>query len=127
MQNPRNLLVYAKAKSLAAEAYQLTAGFPSQERFGLISQVRRAAVSIGANIAEGCGRSGNRALCAFLYNAMGSASELEFHLELAIELHFCDEERAAPLRAHVAETKSMLSRLLVRLRARPDRAITAGR
>ena len=120
MQNPRNLRVYAEAKALATQVYLLTAGFPRDERFGLVSQLRRAAVSVGANIAEGCGRSGNRALCAFLHNAMGSASELEFHLELAIDLHLCDEGGTAPLRVQVARTKAMLSRLIVRLRARPD-------
>ena len=120
MQNPRNLRVYAESKALAVQAYLLTAGFPSDERYGLVSQMRRAAASVGANIAEGCGRSGNRALCAFLHNAMGSASELEFHLELAVELHLCNESSAAPLRAQVARTKSMLSRLVVRLRARSD-------
>ncbi len=77
MQNPDNLQVTRKARELAVETYRCTASFPRDERFGLTAQMRRAAVSIGSNISEGCGRGGNRELVAFLHYALGSASELD--------------------------------------------------
>jgi four helix bundle protein len=67
MQNPKNLLVTTKAIELAVSVYQATSRFSPSERYGLTSQMRRAAVSIGSNIAEGCGRRGDKELIAFLH------------------------------------------------------------
>ncbi len=75
---------------MAIATYSATARFPNAERFGLTSQMRRAAVSIGSNVVEGCHRAGNRAFVVFLYNALGSAAELQFQIELALELSFGD-------------------------------------
>src|SRR4051812_29332706 len=86
MQSAKNLHVYAKALELAKTVYLLTGAFPGEERFGLTSQMRRAAVSIGSNIAEGCGRRGDKELMGYLHIALGSASELEFQCELSAEL-----------------------------------------
>lgn len=86
MQKTSNLAVAARAKTLAVSVYSLTRTFPTSERFGLTAQMRRAVVSIGSNIAEGCGRHGDSGLVAFLQIAMGSASELEFQLSVAVEL-----------------------------------------
>jgi hypothetical protein len=75
----RDLKVWEKAHQLTLQVYKATASFPKEEMFGLTSQIRRAAASIPANIAEGCGRSGDAELGRFLQIAMGSASELEYH------------------------------------------------
>ncbi len=118
MQSAKNLHVYGKALELAQLVYASTAGFPPHERFGLTSQMRRAAVSIGSNIAEGCGRRGDKELVAYLYIAMGSASELEFQLELASALEYCDAEATASLQDANEAMKRMLSRLILSLRER---------
>jgi four helix bundle protein len=78
------------AERLALAVYRLTAAFPPEERFGLAQQLRRAAVSVGSNIPEGCGRRGNRELLNHLYIAMASGSELAFqvgpHRKAAVRL-----------------------------------------
>ena len=116
MQSAKNLRVYGKALELAQLVYASTAGFPQHERFGLTSQMRRAAVSIGSNIAEGCGRRGDKELVAYLHIAMGSASELEFQLELAVALEYCHPEDIAPLKGGIEAVKRMVSRLILSLR-----------
>lgn len=83
MQNPRNLRVYHQSLELAVNPYDFTAGFPVSERHGLVAQMRRAAVSVGSNIAEGGGRQGNRALIAALHHSLASLDELEFQAELS--------------------------------------------
>jgi four helix bundle protein len=79
MKDFRDLKVWEKAHELTLSIYQATAGFPPEEKYGLSGQLRRAAASIPANIAEGCGRSGDRELGRFLQIAMGSASAFDFH------------------------------------------------
>ena len=101
MQSARNLKVYERAFALARTVYAVTADFPREEKFGLTSQIRRAAVSIGSNIAEGCGRRGDRELVNYLHIALGSASELEFQLELASSLGMA---REAELEATITQT-----------------------
>ena len=118
MQNPRNLLVSARALTLAAHTYRLTRRFPADERFGLTSQMRRAAVSIGSNIAEGCGRSSDKEYIAFLHVAMGSASELRFQIDVAKILEFVTAEQASTSENMVNEVMRMLSRLIVAVKAR---------
>ena len=120
MQNPENLRVYQAARDTAIAVYLLTAGFPVAERYGLVSQMRRAAVSVGSNMAEGCGRQGNRALVPFLHHSLGSLNELDFQSDLAIRLGHCSDIEAAEVRAKVELTRRMLVRLLTELRGRPD-------
>ncbi|MGA9994068.1 MAG: four helix bundle protein, partial [Pyrinomonadaceae bacterium] len=88
MRDFREFKVWVKSHDLTLEVYKVTAAFPKEELYGLTSQIRRASASIPANIAEGCGRSGNPELCRFLQISMGSASELEYHLLLAHDLKF---------------------------------------
>jgi four helix bundle protein len=83
MQDFRKLVAWRKAHELTLRVYDVTASFPKDEVYGLTSQMRRASSSIPANIAEGCGRNGNAELARFVYIALGSASELEYHLLLA--------------------------------------------
>jgi four helix bundle protein len=118
MQDATNLRVTAEARSLAVNVYRATSGFPVQERFGLTSQMRRAAVSIGSNIAEGCGRFGNRELVQFLQIALGSVAELEFQALIASDLAFLRSEAAAPLLDHIGKVKAMLLRLIKSHRTR---------
>ena len=86
MRNPYKLRVTETAFVIAERACSVTAEFPPTERFGLVALMRRAAVSIGSNIAEGCGRSTDAQLVNFLNFASGSASELEFQARFAIRL-----------------------------------------
>ena len=86
MQNFKSLKVWQKSHELTLAIYKATANFPKDELYGLTSQIRRACASVPANIAEGCGRTGKAELARFLQVAMGSASELEYHLLLAHDL-----------------------------------------
>lgn len=89
-----DLKVWQQAMELARAVYMLSRDFPADERFGLTSQVRRAAVSVPSNIAEGYARGSQRELVQFLYIARGSLSELETQLQLADDLGFCDSKPA---------------------------------
>jgi four helix bundle protein len=88
MKDFRDLKVWDKSHQLTLACYEATGGFPKQEIFGLVSQIRRCSSSVAANIAEGCGRRGNGEFHRFLQIAMGSASELEYHLLLSKDLKF---------------------------------------
>jgi four helix bundle protein len=112
MKSFRDLKVWEKSHELTLDAYDATSNFPKQEMFGLVSQIRRCASSIPANIAEGCGRRGNGEFHRFLQIAMGSASELEYHLLLSRDLKFLDTELHASLNSRVEEVKHMLSSLI---------------
>jgi four helix bundle protein len=79
----RELKVWQKAHHLTPAVYRITAAFPREELYGLTSQLRRACSSVAANLAEGCGRNGDVEFARFCFIAMGSASELEYHLLLA--------------------------------------------
>jgi four helix bundle protein len=118
MQNSSNLRVTEYARKLATDVYRVTAKFPVGERFGLTVQMRRAAVSIGSNIAEGCGRTGDRELAQFLQIAMGSASELEFQMLIASDLEFLTSQTAPPLLLDVSRVKKMLARLIKAIRSK---------
>lgn len=82
MRDFKKLNVWQKAHALTVHVYKATYDFPREELYGLTSQIRRASVSIPANIAEGCGRGSEADFCHFLQIAFGSASELEYHLFL---------------------------------------------
>jgi four helix bundle protein len=125
MQDTKNLIVAEHARKVALEVYRVTAAFPPIERYGLTSQMRRAAVSIGSNIAEGCGRRGVRDLVGYLYIAMGSASELEFQLELSMDLGFAGESAPELLHA-IHRLKRMLAKLISALRTQPARRQKEG-
>jgi four helix bundle protein len=102
---------------LTLAVYRATALFPREELYGLVSQTRRSSASIPANIAEGCGRSGDAELARFLQIAMGSASELEYHLLLSHDLGYLTDEDHGQLQNDVTEVKRMLTGFLQKLRA----------
>lgn len=109
MRNWKELQVAQKARQLALDVYTCTSSFPDSERFGLVSQLRRAAVSVGSNIAEGCGRNGDREFIQFMRIAIGSTSEIEFQITLARDLGFIAEEKCAQLEALAREVEKMLT------------------
>jgi four helix bundle protein len=119
MQSPSKLRVFHEAEEVALEVYELTRSFPHAERFGLGQQMRRAAISIGSNIAEGCGRSGARDLTRFLDIALGSATELEFQLRLAHRFGHVDSTRHESVSDSVRRVERMLTRLILRVRPAP--------
>ena len=112
MQDFKELKVWQKAHQLALDAYQMTSRFPREEMFGLTSQIRRAAVSIAANIAEGRGRGGDGDFKRFLQIAQGSAAELDYELLLARELHYITPEQHAGIQSQVKEIGRMLNRFI---------------
>jgi len=117
MKDFRSLDVWKKSHELVLAIYRVTAAFPKNELYGLISQIRRAAASIPANIAEGCGRTGDAELARFLTIAMGSASELEYHLLLSRDLNFLTVDTHETLTTQTVEIKRMLTSLIQKLRA----------
>ena len=116
MRDFRELKVWEKAHQLTLLVYTATSTFPGEERYGLTSQVRRAASSIPANIAEGCGTSTRPDYARFLQIAMRSASELDYHLLLAKDLGMLDERDHNSLRLALAEVQRMLAALIRSLR-----------
>ena len=117
MRDFRGLKVWEKAHHLTVAVYEATATFPRNELYGLTSQIRRSCVSIPANIAEGCGRDGDMELARFLQMAMGSASELEYHLLLASDLDLLKASDYDRLRSETIEVKRMLTSFIQMLRA----------
>ena len=114
----RDLLVWNKAMDLVVEVYRCTRSFPTDERFGLTAQLRRAAVSVPSNIAEGQGRLSTREFRHFLSNARASILEVETQLELASRLEFLSPSEAESIREAAAEVGRMLNGLLTAIRKR---------
>src|SRR5256885_5920759 len=117
MQDFRNLKVWEKAHSLTLDVYKVTKLLPREEIYGLTSQIRKASVSIGANIAEGACRNGDAEFARFLQMAAGSASEVEYHLLLARDMELLKSADCECLSNQVVEVKRMLGSLLKKLRA----------
>jgi four helix bundle protein len=117
MEDFKNLKVWVKAHQLTLTIYQTTRKFPRDEIYGLTSQTRRASASIGANIAEGCGRRSDPEMKRFVQIARGSASELEYHLLLARDLQLLTVEEFKDLDAKVLEIQRMLAALTQRIGA----------
>jgi four helix bundle protein len=111
------LKVWQKAHELTLSVYRVTATFPREELYGLTSQLRRASASIAANLAEGCGRSGDAEFARFCSIAMGSASELEYHLLLAKDLKLIQPAHYEELAPRATELKRMLTALIQKLNA----------
>ena len=108
MRDFRSLKVWEKAHQLTLEVYKVSQTFPSDERFGLTSQMRRSSSSVPTNIAEGCGRNGKAELKRFMSIGMGSASELEYQLILVKDLGYIDMETFTILATKTLEVKRML-------------------
>jgi four helix bundle protein len=121
----RKLEVWERAHRLTLDVYEATRTFPKEELFGSTSQLRRAASSIPANIAEGCGRNGDAELARYLGIAMGSANELDYHLLLARDLGHLPTSRYEHLSAEAQGVARMLAAFIDRLRQPNGRQPTA--
>jgi four helix bundle protein len=108
----KELKVWQKAYEFSLSVYLISKSFPREEVYGLTSQLRRATVSIGANIAEGCGRRSDGEFVRFLQIARGSSSEVEHHLLLARDLKFMPQSVYADLERKLAEVQRMLTSLV---------------
>jgi len=117
--NYRQLEAWKRSKSLAVAVYWITATWPPDERFGLVSQTRRAAVSVGANLAEGSGRGTHRAYAAFVGNAIGSLNELDPHVRLATEMGMGSSEVSDQIGSEIDEIGKVLFALRRSLLASP--------
>lgn len=116
MRSFRKLKVWDRSHRLTLAVYRATTTFPREELYGLTSQIRRSAPSVPANIAEVCGRGSNADLARFLQIALGSASELEYHLLLARDLSLLEETDYQYLVTEVTEIKRMLAAFIKSLR-----------
>ncbi|MBA4300667.1 four helix bundle protein [Algoriphagus alkaliphilus] len=112
MHNYKELNVWKRSIKLCASVYKLTSTFPNEERFGLISQMRRASVSVPSNIAEGGGRRTNNEFVHFLGVAHGSICELESQLYVSVELEFSSFEAIEAITSELTEIQKMLFALI---------------
>jgi len=110
-QNFKDLVVWQKGIALAKAIYQLTSKFPAEEKFGLVSQMRRAAVSIPSNIAEGQARHTTGEFIQFISHSEGSVAELETQLILSVELGFAITDSAKPAFTLLDDIRRMLNGL----------------
>ena len=116
MRNCKDLGVWDEAHRLTLAVYRVTVLFPKEERFGLTSQIRRASASIGANLAEGCGRRSDGKMSRFVQIAMGSGAELSYHLMLSRDLKFLPQEQYTDLDSRVERVMKMLSALACKMK-----------
>ena len=117
MKNFRELTIWERSHKLTLDVYAATRSFPKEELFGLTGQARRASASVPTNIAEGCGRDGDAELRRFLQIAMGSATELEYHIQLAADLGYLAPATHATLNSETVEVKKMLAAFIRKLKA----------
>jgi four helix bundle protein len=116
MRNFRNWEVYSNAKQLSVAVYQLTSSFPDSEKFGLVSQMRRASVSILANIAEGAGRNTEKEFKQFLFISLGSAFEVEALLDIAKEINFVDDSKQIEILEMLQIVQKQLNAFITKLK-----------
>ena len=118
MQDYRKLVVWQKSHEIVLEMYRLTKRLPSEERFGMVSQMRRAAVSVAANIVEGCGRGSDPDFARFLQQALGSALEIDYFCLLAKDLGYVAQEQIDLICSRIVEVRRMLLKLIETVRNR---------
>ncbi len=107
----KDLQVWQEAMAPAKQVYRMTQTFPSEEKFGIVSQMRRAAVSVPSNVAEGQGRNTTGEFVQFLSHAEGSLAELDTHVRLAVALGFCRQPDGGGVSASITELQKMLESL----------------
>jgi four helix bundle protein len=126
MQPYRNLNVWRFAHELSLDVRRLTLGMPRTKNTELIDQIRRSSQSIPANIAEGCGRQTNRDFAKFLQIAIGSATELEYHLQFCADADIADRVEYDARIADVVKVRKMLINLVKRVRASDGRSVAVA-
>ena len=112
----QDLLVWQKGIVLVKRIYQLTKGFPTEEKFGLVSRMRRAAVSVPSNLAEGQARHTTGEFIQFISHPEGSIAELDTQLIIAVELSYCERADVSDVVALIAELRKMLNGLRRKLK-----------
>ena|SRR5438128_2020013 len=117
-QSYKDLVVWQKGISLAKVVYRLPQNLPPEEKFGLVAQMRRSAISIPSNIAEGQARHTTGEFIQFISHAEGSVAELDTQLILSVELRFCDNFSAAPAFELIDELRRMMNVLRRKLASR---------
>ncbi len=120
IQSHRDLIIWQRSMSLAAAVYSLVGSFPDRERYGLISQLTRAAVSVPTNISEGFGRASRRDYSRFLAIARGSLMEVDTLLRLSGTLGFTRDEATATMLNEVDEISRMIAAIRRKLDAKQD-------
>jgi|SRR5690606_16167662 len=118
MHQYRKLDVWKKSIELAVDIYAQTRNFPSEEKFGLTSQIRRSAISVPSNIAEGAGRKSNKEFCHFLNIAYGSSCELDTQLLISMNLGFIKDQELEILTNKITEVQKMIYKLIQKLTER---------
>ena len=111
----RDLDIWKKGIELVKDTYKLTEEFPKQEMYGLVNQMRRSAISIPSNVAEGFRRHHNKEYKQFLYTSLGSCAELETQITIAKELKYIQEDKEAMLLERLDHICRMISNLLKKL------------
>ncbi|WP_408955673.1 four helix bundle protein [Natroniella sp. ANB-PHB2] len=112
MSNAENLVVFKKAHKLTIDMYKMTKSFPSEEKFGLVSQIKRASSSINANLMEGSHRKTDKEYRQFAVIARGSIGELKYHLLLAKDLGYISKKKYFDFRDRINEISKMLTGLM---------------
>ena len=116
MNKFKDLVVWQKSIDLAIRVYEITSSFPASEKYNLVSQANRSAVSVASNIAEGAGRNSNPQFLSFLQFSLGSSYELETQLLLANRLNFLTDEKFVEVECMLNEVQRMLMGLIKKLR-----------
>src|SRR5688572_20592869 len=109
MKDYRKLVVWERAHKLVLFVYKITGAFPKEEQYGLVNQIRRAAVSTPTNIAEGCGTHSQPDFARYLQNAFSSMQEVQYLSFLSFELRYLNQEAYLVLEREVGEVKAMLT------------------
>ncbi|WP_299435145.1 four helix bundle protein [uncultured Aquimarina sp.] len=112
MRNFKELKVWEKSHKLCLSIYDVTNGFPNEEKFGVISQIRRASSSVPTNISEGCGYDSSKEFARYLRIASGSISEVEYLLILSKDLNYINEKQASDLLNQAIQIRKMLFNLV---------------
>lgn len=110
--NYKELKVWQKSRAFVKDVYVASSKFPPEEKFGVVSQIRRAAISISLNISEGAGRSTDKDFKNFLHNAIGSSFEVENLIFLCLDLNFIDADAHDDLLSKLSEIQKMLNALI---------------
>jgi four helix bundle protein len=118
MQDFTQLKVWQKAHNFTVNLYKLTQDFPTEEKFGLTNQIRRASVSVESNLSEGCGRNGDKEFSRFLDIAQGSAYEVKCQILIARDLGYLDKNKSQLLTDKINEVSRMINALNQKLRAK---------
>ena len=126
LRNHRDLEVWKKAHALTLHLYKVSRDFPRDEMYGLTAQLRRASASIGANLAEGCGRQTDNEMARFLRITLGSASELDYHLLLSRDLGFLSDKDYDYSSKELTGLRKMLRSFLAAIEKAPPKAKAAA-